>query len=190
MLRDHFINRLFRISNEQHGLVNNGMTTDTETQQEEQVRYADQSRGIDADDIGETLLDEMEEVHDNAQTTLHNFSRTLWDIHRAWRDLQPVTQGNGLVYNTNAYTTASFSPLTDVNDRLNKLDRLEKAVAEMITSREHAFKLQSSSSTDAKIVDYGHKLADLFKELYPELYRQAIESVRYLPDSEAVSTDN
>ena len=185
---DSFVSNLIRRMHERGSTVSATTTTDP-TPPEVTVQQPEDTRGIHIDDnIRELMRDDMDSIHNNVRMSMDDISRAHWDM-RLWQQLHSPEESSGLVYNTLYNTVTTYRPFQDGYDRLNKLDQLEKAVAEMVTRREHAFKMQNSS-TDAKIVDYGVQLADLFKELYPDLYQQAVESANYLPEHEEISTDN
>lgn len=182
MLRDNLFNRLFRSEARSNGITR--VVSNAPDAPETTIEHADQIRGIAIEDGG--LMAASDPYDPPTSQTLEDISSAYWDAHRRLSDIQEQ-RGGGLFYNPNSYITYTTSPMQDVSERLDRLDQLEKAITDMLVRRVRAFK--KHGSTDQKIVDYGVKLAELFKELYPALYEMAMRNAELIDDTD-ISTDN
>ena len=182
MLRDNFFNWLFNSELRENGITR--IVTNAPDAPEVVTQHADEIRGIEIDNniTGLARAEDETPIH-GSTLSLGDVSRTFWDMRRAWEDIRPASPG--LYYNTN--TVEYNAPYTTIHERLDKLDKLETAIAEMISRREQAFR--DVGCTDSRLIDYGHDLAELFRELYPDLYRNAIESAKHIQKTR-ITTEN
>ena len=180
MLRDNLFNRLFRSELRENGL--NRVVSNITDAPETTVEHADNTRGISINDLG-LLRAEDDSVPEEPGLTFSDISHRVWDMQRTWDTLRGV-RDSGLYYNTVIDRAPDYLRMDDSPE---KLEKLKKSIADMVSRREQVFR--RSSSSDEKIADYGYELVELFKELYPDMYQQAIECSRMI-DHATVSTDS
>lgn len=180
MLRDNFFNRLFNSELRENGVTRS--VTNAPDAPETTVEHADNGRGISIDDIG-LLRAEDDTVPAEPGLTFSDISHRVWDMPRTWTTLREAR--NSCLYHDTVIDRAP-EPFR-MDDRLEILEKLKKAIADMVSRREQAFR--DIGCTDNRLIDYGHNLAELFRELYPDLYRNAIESAKHIQETR-ITTDN
>ena len=184
MLRDNFFTRMWREAMANGDTVHMTTTNDPNTPDEVTVGHAGQAINDTADRA--TAAADPYGLERSNNITFDDILRESNALQRQLRDSGNLAY---FPYSSSFNTYTTLSPIhNDYAEIQAKLDELQKAIADMVVRRALAFR-EHGSSSDEKIIDYGYRLVNIFKELCPDQYATAMGSVEILKNDN-ISTDN